>query len=125
MDAPAGNEPNIGDLLARLADEGRAYVRAEAGLYKAIAIHRAGRAKAGLAAIVLAVLLMNAALIALVVFIGLWIAIHLGPIIAGLIVFVAVAIFSVLLTWFGAARLKALGGDAEEKAALAAGERPS
>jgi hypothetical protein len=122
LEAPAGNETNIGDLLARLAEEGRACVRAEIGLYKAIALHRAGRAKAGLVAILLAALLMNAALIALVVFIGLWIAIHLGPVIAGLIVFAGIAFVSALLAWFGAARLKALGGDAEEKAALAAGE---
>ena len=122
MDPPVGSEANIGDLLARLADDGRAYVRAEAGLYKAIALRRAGRAKAGVVAILLAALLMNAALITLVTFIGLWIAIHLGPIIAALILFVGIAAISALLVVFGARRLKALGGDSEEKAALAAGE---
>ncbi len=123
MDATSGNEANIGDLLTRLADEGRAYVRAEAGLYKAIALHRADRAKAGIVAVVLAMLLMNAALITLVIFIGLWVAMHLGPLVPGAIVFFVFALVAALLAWFGAARLKALGGDAEEKAALAAGGR--
>jgi hypothetical protein len=122
LEPPAGNEANIGDLLARLADDGRACVRAEAGLLKAIALRRAGRAKAGVVAILVAALLMNAALITLVAFIGLWIAIHLGPTIAAVILFVAIAGISALLVLFGARRLKALSGDSEERAAIAAGE---
>ena len=115
-------EPSIGDLFGRLADEGKAYVRAEAGVYKAIAARRVGNAKSGVIALVAAALLMNAALGMLIICLALGLAPVVGPVLAGLIVFAVIAILSFVLVRFGAARMKALGGDAEEKAALAAGE---
>jgi uncharacterized membrane protein len=123
MPASKPPEPSIGDLFGRLADEGKAYVRAEAGVYKAIAARRVGNARSGAIALVAAFLLLNAALITLLVCLALGLAPLVGPVLAGLIVFAAVAIVSFVLVRFGAARLKALGGDAEERAALAAGER--
>ena len=123
MDSPAGKEASLGELFGRLADEGRAFAQAEANLYKAIALRRADKAKAGIAALVVAALLGEAALIALLIFAGLALAPHVGPLLAGLIVTAAAAIVAYLLVRFGAARVKALGGDAEEKAALAAGEK--
>ena len=127
MEKPAGNgsEAAIGDLFGRLADEGKAYVQAEIALYKAIAARRADAAKYGAVAIAAAIVLLNAALVALMVLVGVGIAIHLGPIVAGLIVFAAAAVIALLLLRFGAARLKALSGDPAERAALAAGERTS
>jgi hypothetical protein len=123
MPASKPPEPSIGDLFGRLADEGKAYVRAEAGVYKAIAARRVGNARSGAIALVAAFLLLNAALITLLVCLAVGLAPLVGPVLAGLIVFAAVAIVSFVLVRFGAARLKALGGDAEERAALAAGER--
>jgi hypothetical protein len=125
MDMPASipPEPSIGDLFGRLADDGKAYVRAEAGVYKAIATRRIGNAKSGVVALVAAFLLLNAALITLLVCFALGLVPIMGPVLAGLLVFAVVAVISFVLVRFGAARMQALGGDAEEKAALAATER--
>ena len=125
MDMPASKppEPSIGDLFGRLADEGKAYVRAEAGVYKAIASRRIGNARSGAIALVAAFLLLNAALIALIVSFVLGLVPIMGPVLAGLAVFAVVAIVAFVLVRFGAARMQALGGDAEERAALAATEK--
>jgi hypothetical protein len=122
---PAGQppDPSIGDLFGRLADEGKAYVRAEAEVYKAVATRRLANARSGAVALVAAFLLLNAALIALVICLALALAPRVGPVLAGLIVFAATAAIAFFLIRFGAGRLKALGGDSEERAALAAGER--
>jgi hypothetical protein len=124
MDMPASKppEPSIGDLFGRLADDGKAYVRAEAGVYKAIATRRIGNAKSGVVALVAAFLLLNAALITLLVCLALGLVPIMGPVLAGLLVFAVVALTCFVLARFGAARMQALGGDAEEKAALAATE---
>lgn len=125
MDAPAGKpaESSIGDLFGRLADDGRAYLRAETELYRAIARRRAGRARNGAIALVAAALLANAALIVLLVALSLELALHVGPAFGGLIVAAAVLVGAFLLVRYGAAKMKALAGDAEEKAALEAGEK--
>ena len=125
MDEPAGPvaEPPIGELFGRLGEDGRAFVQAELGLVKAIARHRVTAARSGAIALLLAILLVNAALIALVVSIAMAIAIELGLLLGGLITFAAVSAIAGLLAWWGSGRLSALGGDAEEKAALAVAER--
>lgn len=125
MDAPASTttESSIGDLFGRLADDGRAFARAEIGLYQAIARRRAGKAAPGAAAIVGAVFLLNAALVTLTVCLALALALLIGPLLAGIAVFLLLAIVSYVLVRWGMTRLQALSGDAEEKAALAGGER--
>ena len=125
MDAPAGrsSEPSIGELFGRLAEDGKAYARAEIGLYKAIAARRVGRARNGAIALVAALLLVNAALIALLVGFAMQIGEWIGPALGGLAVFLIVGIVGFLLVRYGAAKLGALGGDPEERAALAAGEK--
>jgi putative superfamily III holin-X len=126
MDMPASPppEPSIGDLFGRLADESKAYVRAEAEVCKAVAARRLANARGGAIALVAAALLMNAALGTLVICLALGLAPMVGPVAAGLIVFAAVAFVCFFLVRFGASRMKALGGDAEERAALAAERRP-
>jgi hypothetical protein len=125
LDAPAGKAPesSIGDLFGRLAEDGRAFVRAEAELYKTIARRRAERARNGAIALVAAALLANAALLVLLVSLALELALHVGPALGGLIVTAVALAAAFLLLRYGAVKLKALGGDAEEKAALEAGER--
>ena len=123
MPASKPPEPSIGDLFGRLADESKTYVRAEAEVYKAVATRRIGNAKSGVIALVAAVFLLNAALVTLLVSFALGLVPFMGPVLAGLLVFAVVAVISLFLVRFGAARMKALGGDAEEKAALAASER--
>ncbi len=124
MQTSRPEEPSIGDLFGRLADDAKAYIRAEADLCKAIALHRIGAARNGAIALVAAVLLMNAALVTLVVCFALVLGPRVGPILAGLIVFVAVAIISLLLVLYGASRLKLLGGDEEERKVLAGEKKP-
>jgi hypothetical protein len=116
-------ESSIGELFGRLAEDGKAYVRAEANLYRTIAVRRVGQARNGAIALVLALLLVNAALIALLVGFALQLGKWVGPALGGLVIFLVVAGASVLLVRYGADRLSALSGDPDERAALAAGER--
>ncbi|MDB5720762.1 MAG: hypothetical protein JWP15_1380 [Alphaproteobacteria bacterium] len=113
----------MGELFGRLGDEGRAFVQAEIGLVKAIAAHRIGNARNGVIALIVGLLLINAASISLVVSIALALAASLGPLLGGLITFAGVSILAGLLIWWGARRMKALGGDAEERAALSAWDK--
>ena len=125
MDSPAGHreDASIGELFGRLADDGRAYLRAEADVYKAIAARRLGKARNGAIALAAALFLLNAALIVLLVGFALELALLIGPALAGLAVFVLTGAIAFLLVRYGAAKLQALSGDAEEKAALDAGGR--
>ena len=123
MDASAGTEESsLGELFGRLSDDARSYAAAEAKLYQAIARRRLSRARNGAIALVAAALLANAALIVLLVGLSLELAPLVGPALAGLIVTIVVLGIAFLLVRFGAAKLGALGGDAEERAALQAGE---
>ena len=124
MDAPRGMpEASIGDLFSRLTEDGKAFARAEVGLYRAIARRRVGKAAGGAVAMVAAFLLLNAALITLLLCIAAAIATKLGPLAAGAITFVVIAVIAFVLVKWGAGKLAALSGDEEERAALAAGER--
>ena len=124
MDAPAqAEETSLGELFGRLSDDARAYAAAEAKLYQAIARRRLSRARNGAMALVAAALLGNAALIVLLVGFALQLADLVGPALGGLIVTVLVLGLAFLLVRYGAAKLGALSGDPEEKAALSAGER--
>ncbi|MET1110352.1 MAG: phage holin family protein [Allosphingosinicella sp.] len=124
MDAPrAPHERSIGELFSQLSDDARSYAAAEAKLYQAIARRRIGRARNGAIALVVAALLANAALSVLLIGLLFELAVHVGPAVAGLIVTAAVLAIAFVLVRYGAAKLGALGGDAEEKAALQAGEK--
>jgi hypothetical protein len=127
MDAQTGSvgERSIGDLFGQLAEDGKAFIRAEADLYKRIAKRRAGKAAGGAAALAAAFLLLSSALTALMVALVLALTLLIGPVLAGLAVFGAVGIVAFLLVRWGLGKLEALSGDEEERAALAAGERLS
>ena len=124
MDPHAGKqERSIGELFGQLSDDARAYAAAEAKLYQAIARRRVGRARNGAIALVVAALLANAALSVLLIGLALELARHVGPALGGLIVTAIVLGIAFLLVRYGAAKLGALGGDAEEQAALQVGEK--
>ncbi|HEY0310901.1 MAG TPA: phage holin family protein [Allosphingosinicella sp.] len=125
MDAQTSHppEPTIGDLFGRLADEGKSFARAEANLYRAIAMRRISLAKNGAIALVATMFLVNAGLIALTVGLAMQLAKWVGPALGGLIVFLVVGALGYFLVRYGVARLGALGGDEEERAALQTGER--
>lgn len=125
MDARVENpaDASLSELFGRLVDDGKTLVRSEVGLYKEVALYRAGKARGGVAAIGAAVGLCLVALVALTMGLVLGLATLVGPLAAGLIVASAAGLVAFLLIRYGAGKMKALGGDEEEKAAIAAGER--
>lgn len=126
MDARVNSpdDSSLRELFQQLVDDGRKYVGAEVGLYKEIALYRAGKAKAGLIALLAGALLALAALIALVVGLVIGLALLIGPVAAGLVIAAIAGLAAFLLIRFGARKLTALAGDAEEKAAIGEQERP-
>jgi len=115
-------DESIGELVSRLVEDGRAYARAELDLVKRIARHRAGKAKSGVVLLGIGITLLLSSLTALVLALVLGLATLIGPFGAGMAVFLVFAIAGALLARSGAQGLAALGGDDEEKAALARAE---
>jgi hypothetical protein len=115
-------EESIGALFGRLADDGRAYAKAELNLYRQIARRRAARARGGLIALIAGAVLLLSSLTALIFGLVLWLAGLIGPLLAGLAVAASLILIGYLLIRVGANGLKALGGDEDERAALARGE---
>ena len=67
-------EESIGALFGRLAEDGRAYAKAELDLYRQIARHRAARARNGLIALIAGAVLLLSSLTALIFGLVLWLA---------------------------------------------------
>jgi membrane protein implicated in regulation of membrane protease activity len=126
LEEPEGDpkEESIGALFGRLAEEGRAYAKAEVAVYREVARRRLARARAGLIALLAGALLLVSALTALILGLVLWLAGLIGPLLAGLAVAALLVLIGIVLVRFGVRGLKALGGDEEERAALARGETP-
>jgi hypothetical protein len=120
LDAPAGEpqEESIGDLLGRLVEDGRAYAEAEIALVKAIAAHRAVRARRAAILLAAGILLIFLAALALMFGAVLGLAALLGPMGAGLAIFAVLALAGYVLVRLGAAGVRGLGRDDEEKAAI-------
>lgn len=118
---PAG--ASIGDLFGQLVEDGRHYVRSEAHFYKQVAAYRVNRAKAGLVAAAVGGVLLLAGLIAAMVGLVLGLAPMIGPVGGGLVVLAANWLIGFALVRFGAVKLRALSGDAEERAVIEAAER--
>ena len=125
MDAPAQDprDESIGDLFGRLIEDGRTYARAEIDLLKEIARHRAGRARTGLILLVAGGVLLLSSLTALILGLVLGLAALTGPLLAGVIIAAALAGIGYLLIRFGLAGLRALGGEEDERQAIARGEK--
>ncbi len=122
--AEAGDpkDESIGELLGRLADDGRAYVKAEVGVYRTIVARRMKRARNGLIALAIGIVLMICSVTALLLGLVLWLATLIGPLLAGLAVAAALLLTGFLLVRVGIGGLKALGGDEAEREALARGD---
>ena len=121
MNNPA--QDSIGDLFHQLVDDGRNVVKAEVDLYKQIGLYRFGKAKSGFIAFAAGGLLAFSALIAFMVSLVMGLDPLIGPVAGGLVVLAASGLIAYLLFRYGAAKMAALSGDPQEKAALAAGER--
>lgn len=116
------HEESIGDLFGRLIDDGKSYAKAEIDVYRQVALHRAGRAKSGVAALVAGAILLLSALTALVMGAVLGLSLLIGPWLAGLVVAAVLILAGGLLVRSGLTGLRALKGDEEERKALARGE---
>ena len=121
-DSGEPRDESIGDLLGRLAEDGRAFVKAEIGVYKAIAARRAARARNGLIALAVGAVLMIASITALLLGLVLWLTTLIGPLLAGLAVAAVLILTGLVLVRVGVSGLKALGGDEAEREALARGD---
>ncbi|WP_166038702.1 phage holin family protein [Sphingosinicella sp. YJ22] len=119
----APGDESIGELFSRLVEDGRAYARAELDLVRQIARHRAAKAKTGAILLGVGITLLLCSLTALVLALVLGLATLIGPFGAGMAVFLVLAAAGGLLARAGAKGLAALGGDEEEKAALAKAEQ--
>jgi hypothetical protein len=115
-------EESIGTLLGRLAEDGRAYVKAEIGVYKAIAARRAARARSGLIALAAGIVLLICSVTALLLGLVLWLSTLIGPLLAGIAVAAALILTGYILVRFGISGLRALGGDEAEREALTRGD---
>ncbi len=121
-DAGEPNEESIGDLIGRVVEDGRAFVKAEIGVYKAIAARRAARARNGLIALAIGAVLLISSITALLLGLVLWLATLIGPLLAGLAVAAVLILAGYLLVRIGVAGLSALGGDEAEREALSRGD---
>lgn len=117
------DDDSIGDLIQQLVEDGRNVAAAEVRLYKQIALYRIGKARTGAIALAAGGFLAFAGLIAALVGLVMGLADLIGPVAAGLVVLAATGAIAFLLVRFGLGKMAALSGDAEEKAALSAGER--
>ena len=121
-DSGEPEDESIGALLGRLADDGRAYVKAEVAVYKQIAARRAARARNGLIALAIGAVLIFSSFTALLLGLVLWLATLIGPLLAGLVVMAFLIIVGLVLVKIGIGGFKALGGDEEERAVLSRGD---
>ena len=121
-DAGEPRDESIGELLGRLADDGRAYVKAELGVYRAIAARRAARARSGLISLAIGAVLLISSITALLLGLVLWLATLIGPLLAGLAVTAVLVLVGFILVRIGVSALKALGGDEAEREALSRGD---
>lgn len=102
----AGDDRPIGELVSRLADEGKAYARAELGLARSIAAAKAGRLKVPAILVGAAVLLALAAVTVLAVAVFLGLLGLMGPILAGLLAFLIFAGAAAGFAWLGVEKAK-------------------
>lgn len=126
VQTPRPDDPadySLGDLFHQLVDDGKGYARAEANLYKVIARYRFGKAKNGIIALAAAYFMVSSALIAFFVGLVMGLADLIGPVAAGFVVLAVTGGIAFLLVRYATGKLAALGGDAEEKNALKAGEQ--
>ena len=107
------DEESIGDLLGRLVEDGKAFVRAELGYYRALATDKYYQARAGLILAGAALLLLMAAAIALVVGLVLTLATLVGPGWATLIAVAVTLAVATLLAWLARRHFRRMAGSGE------------
>jgi hypothetical protein len=100
-----GEEP-IGDLLGRLIDDAEAYGRAELKVAKAIAEAKLEALKRPSLLLAASLFFMQSALTVLAIAVAMGIVPFVGPIAAGLIVFLIFGGIATALIWVGWSRIR-------------------
>jgi hypothetical protein len=118
----ADEDESIGDLVGRLVADGRAYAESELELYRAIAEHRAERARKAAVALAVGGVLLIGALGAVTIGAMIALSLTIGPLLAGLVVGGPMAILGYLLARYGWAGVRGLGRDGPEREAIARGK---
>jgi len=106
--APAqeGSDRPVGELVHELIENGKAYARAEAGLYRTIAASKAKALAIPAALFGLALFVAMAALNAVAFGVVLALARFIGPLAAGFVGMLLFLGFAGGLAWYGVQRLK-------------------
>lgn len=100
------DERPVGELVHDLVENGKAYAKAEVDLAKAIAFAKANALKTPVIMFAAAVVLLQAAVNTLGVGGMLGLAVLIGPVLAGLVVFLILAGIAGGLAWYGAKRIR-------------------
>lgn len=84
----APEDPSVGELFARLTEDGKAAVRSEIALYRSALSLRLARARRGLILAIAAIVVIHLSLIAGAVYLTAALATLIGPLAAGLVVII-------------------------------------
>jgi hypothetical protein len=103
---PPPAERPVGQLVHELIEEGKAYARAEIGLYKAIAAAKGKALALPVGLFVAALLIGMTSLTALAVGVVVALATLIGPLAAGFVGMLIFAAIAGLLGWYGYSRLR-------------------
>jgi hypothetical protein len=103
---PGTADSSIGDLAGKLVDDAKAYARAEVDVVKAIASEKADAFKVPLILIATSLLVALTALTALAVGIVMALAIHIGPLAAGIVALLLIGGVAGIMAWTGYSKLK-------------------
>jgi Putative Actinobacterial Holin-X, holin superfamily III len=103
---PPPAERPVGELVHELIEEGKAYARAEIGLYKAIAAAKGKALALPVGLFVAALLIGMTSLTALAVGVVVALATLIGPLAAGFVGMLIFAAIAGLLGWYGYSRLR-------------------
>lgn len=104
-------------VLTRLFADGRALIQAEIAVQRAALAYRAEVARPALFGVLIAIVLVQAAVVCLLVMIAIWLSTLIAPIWAGLIVTVVTLVIAGLIASAAIGKLKQLS-------ALHGGEKP-
>lgn len=103
-------EPGLGELFAKLVEDGKGYARAEIGYYRALVAAKLGDVTAALWMGVVALVLVNAAVIALLVGLIMALATLIGPGWATAIVVLFVLLVAGFMGWLAWGHVKRIMG---------------
>ena len=103
------NEP-IGSLIGRLVADGRAYATAEIDIYRQKALSWVPPVRTAAILVVVALFLAQAAITTLLVFVGFWLALWLGPLGGGIASAVIALIVAGILVKVAIGKLTAPAG---------------